>query len=392
MATSYLTDEHIAGFDRYKYCSVDTSPLSNYVMHPFWNAVVKRLPRWLAPNLMTFVGFLLLIFNFALLTWYDPQFRASSSQHPDDPLVPNWVWLVCGFAHFLSHTLDGCDGKQARRTGSSSPLGELFDHGLDSWATMFFPTAIYSMFGRGTEYGITVTQMYMVVWVVMIGFIMSHWEKYNTGTLFLPWGYDMSQVCMLVMYIAAFFCGQDLWRTHLPMGLRFHYLFLFSFYGGFLFISLPHTIGNLYRSTSEGTGRNLSLYEGMLPLLSPVLLFLLCVVWLKMSPTDILEQQPRLFYFMSGTVFANIACRLIIAQMSNTRCEGVNALLWPLMLIVAGVCTVPLGQWELVLLIGYTVMATLLHIHFGVCVVLQMADHFQINVFTITGNPDGRPL
>jgi ethanolaminephosphotransferase len=28
--------------------------------------------------------------------------------------------------------LDGIDGKQARRTGSSNPLGELFDHGFDA--------------------------------------------------------------------------------------------------------------------------------------------------------------------------------------------------------------------------------------------------------------------
>lgn len=45
--------------------------------------------------------------------------------------------------------LDGCDGKQARRTQSSSPLGELFDHGLDSWATFFLPVSLYSVYGRG---------------------------------------------------------------------------------------------------------------------------------------------------------------------------------------------------------------------------------------------------
>ncbi len=28
--------------------------------------------------------------------------------------------------------MDAIDGKQARRTGSSSPLGELFDHGCDA--------------------------------------------------------------------------------------------------------------------------------------------------------------------------------------------------------------------------------------------------------------------
>lgn len=45
----------------------------------------------------------------------------------------------------------------------------------------------------------------------------------------------------------------------------------------------------------------------MLPLVSPVLLFLLCTTWVFMSPTDILEVQPRLFYFMVGTAFANIS-------------------------------------------------------------------------------------
>ena len=33
---------------------------------------------------------------------------------------------------FLYQSLDAIDGKQARRTNSSSPLGELFDHGCDS--------------------------------------------------------------------------------------------------------------------------------------------------------------------------------------------------------------------------------------------------------------------
>lgn len=42
---------------------------------------------------------------------------------------------------------DGIDGKQARRTQTSGPVGELFDHGLDSWSTMFITTALYSVFG-----------------------------------------------------------------------------------------------------------------------------------------------------------------------------------------------------------------------------------------------------
>lgn len=89
--------------------------------------------------------------------------------------------------------VDGVDGKQARRTNSSTPLGELFDHGLDSWACIFFVATVYSVFGRG-ESGVGVATLYYILWVVLFSFILSHWEKYNTGILFLPWGYDISQV------------------------------------------------------------------------------------------------------------------------------------------------------------------------------------------------------
>jgi ethanolaminephosphotransferase len=33
--------------------------------------------------------------------------------------------------------LDEMDGKQARRTGNSSPLGMLFDHGVDAFTVGF---------------------------------------------------------------------------------------------------------------------------------------------------------------------------------------------------------------------------------------------------------------
>lgn len=88
---------------------------------------------------------------------------------------------------------DGIDGKQARRTKTSSPLGELFDHGLDSWATLFLPVGLYSIFGRG-EHGVCVYRVYLVIIGIMFCFVVSHWEKYNTGILFLPWGYDIGQI------------------------------------------------------------------------------------------------------------------------------------------------------------------------------------------------------
>jgi phosphatidylglycerophosphate synthase len=43
--------------------------------------------------------------------------------------VPQWTIFYACFCGFMYQTLDAVDGKQARRTGSSSPLGQLFDHG-----------------------------------------------------------------------------------------------------------------------------------------------------------------------------------------------------------------------------------------------------------------------
>ncbi len=49
--------------------------------------------------------------------------------------VPGWACYLCALGLFIYQSLDAIDGKQARRTKSSSPLGELFDHGCDSIST-----------------------------------------------------------------------------------------------------------------------------------------------------------------------------------------------------------------------------------------------------------------
>ena len=69
------------------------------------------------------VGFICCVLHYLIPAIYDYDFTASvkDSDHP----IPNWVWLSAGILLFASHTLDGIDGKQARRTGTSSPLGKI---------------------------------------------------------------------------------------------------------------------------------------------------------------------------------------------------------------------------------------------------------------------------
>lgn len=58
-----------------------------------------------------------------------------------------------------------------------------------------------------------------------------------------------------------------------------------------------------YRSNSL---KHSSLYEAFLPFLSPALLFVLSTTWVAYSPSNILELQPRIYYLMVGTAFANV--------------------------------------------------------------------------------------
>ncbi len=49
--------------------------------------------------------------------------------------VPGWAFFLSALGLFIYQSLDAIDGKQARRTNSSSALGELFDHGCDAVST-----------------------------------------------------------------------------------------------------------------------------------------------------------------------------------------------------------------------------------------------------------------
>lgn len=123
--------------------------------------------------------------NFLLLSYFDFGFKANSGEENTTP-VPNWFWFLAAVNIFLAYTLDGIDGKQARRIGLSGPLGELFDHGLDSYTAVLIPACLYSIFGNCFE-SISPMRMYLVCWTVFFNFYVSHCEKYITGVLYLPW-------------------------------------------------------------------------------------------------------------------------------------------------------------------------------------------------------------
>lgn len=102
-------------------------------MHPFWNQLVKLYPMWLAPNILTFVGFLCLVINFLTFSVYDFHFYGlcpdvsnctkeaqlnsyklfqQETNYDYSRLslylcscIPSYLWLLSGVAQFLGHHL-----------------------------------------------------------------------------------------------------------------------------------------------------------------------------------------------------------------------------------------------------------------------------------------------
>lgn len=93
---------------------------------------------------------------------------------------PRWIYYSFAVSLWLYSTFDNVDGKQARRTNSSSPLGELFDHGCDAINCSF--AAIL----QSTAVGLGHSKASVILYVIaMLGFYLSTIEEYHTGILYL---------------------------------------------------------------------------------------------------------------------------------------------------------------------------------------------------------------
>ncbi|KAI9254016.1 CDP-alcohol phosphatidyltransferase-domain-containing protein [Sporodiniella umbellata] len=209
----YIPQESISGLDRYRYGGVDKSLVSRYILTPYWSWLVTWFPLWMAPNLITLLGLSTVLFNIFTLFYY------TSDLGP----CPAPVYYTFGLGLFIYQSLDAIDGKQARRTGASGPLGELFDHGCDAINTSLGVILWASATGLGQS-GWTL--------ICLIGglanFYLSTWEEYHTGVLYL--GYFSGPVegvlMMCSVHMISGYFGPEVWAMRVKdvVGLDFHQL------------------------------------------------------------------------------------------------------------------------------------------------------------------------
>ena len=158
---SVLSPTELARISRWKYKVMDLS-ITTQLFTPWWNWLVQFIPFNVSPNMVTLVGFLCNLYSFSLCQNYFSRF----------PMIVTFLTVLLTFAYY---TLDALDGKHARRTKNSTPIGELFDHTCDAVSTIIMALNLCTVM----QIQDTVTQT-LVVTLGMLGFLQEHLHAFGT--------------------------------------------------------------------------------------------------------------------------------------------------------------------------------------------------------------------
>lgn len=204
MVNDFITETGIQHLKAHKYVGGAYTPLDN-ILNKFWTACMDYLPTQISPNLITFIGNFSYIFTVILLMRDDRSFEIEK---------PRFNYFLCGIAMLFYQTMDALDGKQARRLGKSTPLGQLVDHGSDCISTTFISYNILSCL-RIEDDQVSV----MLVCMMMIQtFYYSNWCEYFTGILITQQnGVGVSEIQFAITginWLTVIF-GSSLWHISL---------------------------------------------------------------------------------------------------------------------------------------------------------------------------------
>lgn len=82
--------------------------------------------------------------------------------------------------------------------------------------------------------------------------------------------------------------------------------------------NLPVILHNIYVSYRDKTGHMRSFSEAIRPLVPLFVFFMICTVWVTASPNNILQKEPRVIYFLTGTIFSNISVSILYVKLIMT--------------------------------------------------------------------------
>ena len=301
-----LNLQQLKRLESHKYSSSGSS-ITEPMMQIFWKWLVELFPLWIAPNAITIIGLAINVATSLLLMFYCPTAIE---------VAPMWVYAVNGIGLFVYQALDAIDGKQARRTGSSSPLGELFDHGCDSISTVFVSIAV----GISLQLGNHPWVMTVFCLTCYTSFYFGHWCAYVTGTLMFG-KVDVTEVqlsTMAIFFITAMF-GPGIWSTPLPvLGYPWHTVPVLGCLVGSFGAIVRFSIIILRGGCGEN-GATVADTSVLSPGLNIGVIVAGALSIASQSKTYLCQNHPVLYLLFVGIIFAKVTNRLVVAHMTRSE-------------------------------------------------------------------------
>ncbi|CAL1673746.1 unnamed protein product [Lasius platythorax] len=410
-----LSPGQLKRLSEHKYSCTSKSLLDG-LLQPWWDWLVSKVPLWLAPNLITVLGLIVNIATTLILVYYSPDARAEA---------PRWACFLCALGLFIYQSLDAIDGKQARRTGTSTPLGELFDHGCDSISTVFVALSACI----AVQLGYYPTWMFFQCFCAMTLFYCAHWQTYVSGSLrFGKVDVTEAQFTIIAIHLISAIFGPQIWMLEIPFldGFMFKYLLgvmtvmcalanLYSIFsviftggvgknGSTVAIPVLHvgTLNNYVAVLfyagyvqvflefckvfeSGGIGKNGSTIAGT-SVLSPIIPFSFVIVpafiIYRKSAEHVYENHPALYILAFGMVAAKVTNRLVVAHMTKNEMQYLDSsLIGPAMLFLNQYFNFFIKEYYVLWLCFIWVTLDLFRYSAQVC--LEICDHMKIKLFRI---------
>ncbi|KAL6070638.1 Choline phosphotransferase 1 [Balamuthia mandrillaris] len=412
----YLEQKDLENLKYYKYSVLDASPFSKYVLQPYWNYCIRFVPIRIAPNLITLIGsassfcfveshffFLLggetiewfyqsqlcrlfgLFLSWVLCFYYVPAFEGPA---------PLWLYVLAGLCVEWYSLLDNLDGRQARRTGSSSPLGELFDHGCDCLSVPLHAAvaACILQFGPGYMSMLTLLSSSATFW-------FSTWEQYHTGTLYLGVinGPTEGLKLMMLAYFWTAFVGPSFWTSSYKDVLSLRHSALVATWpdtemrdltSWALFLPLAVTlIFNIKSVVEHRRAQKQAVLPAMLQLLPFVVYVVLVTTWWYVS-WPLWEKYPHILQVGVSMGFAEMTNRLILGHLCKMPFHVLQRPLLPLVIVTAhalyaafspsgGLVTEEAAMWV------FVAVSVLCCTHYSLSVIADMCKYLGINCLSI---------
>lgn len=319
----FITEEGARNLPTFKYRGSDASLMYQYVLSPLAAKLTELLiPKWFSANLLTVLGLVPSIIGYSTICYYSPDLKSK---------VPSWCWLLQAFCTFVYQTIDNMDGKQARRTGSSTALGLLIDHSVDAINISMGSLSLMAVFHLGDNS----THCFLTWLTGAFPFFFGTWEEFYTGALAMPAfnGPTDGVISIVVLYLISGLADDytKWWDTPAPAyigsvwGLtRKHCVMLFALTAITIFMILnviTVVTTELQRAKELGASprarRNKHQAPGK-PRVRDALAVLIPFVmgsalfysWLQLSHSAVFFRHPRLVFVLAGLVFTKLVTHL----------------------------------------------------------------------------------